>query len=160
MAERRRRLRQRPALSIETKETTEGSRRNPSAVQAAQSDATHTAQSPAVQAPSSPQPTERELADRGAAPFAPDFVADAADVARGSIGLPSGGRFVAAIALTSLLGAVTMLAAGPLPSPAATPSAVPQGLPIETGERGGACVPETNGTRSALRRSLRATARR
>jgi hypothetical protein len=70
---------------------------------------------------SSLQPTDRELPDRGAAPFAPDFVADAIDLTRGSIGLRgSGGGFVAATALTAVLSAVTLLATAAHVSPAPT----------------------------------------
>jgi hypothetical protein len=79
-----------------------------------------------VSPPSSPQPTDRELPDRGAPPFAPDFVADAVNLARGPIGMLCGGGFVAAIALTAVLGAVTMLAAGSNPSPAPTARTAPQ----------------------------------
>jgi hypothetical protein len=81
-----------------------------------------------VSPPSSPQPIDRERPDRGAAPFAPDFVADAIDPTRGSIGLRGGGGYVAASALTAVLSAVTLLAAASHLSPAPTPRAVPQAV--------------------------------
>jgi hypothetical protein len=77
----------------------------------------------------SPQPslesTDREGPDRGAAPFAPDFISDAVNLARGSIGLPSGGTWVAAVALTAVLSAVTLLAFSSRPSPVPTARAAP-----------------------------------
>jgi hypothetical protein len=64
------------------------------------------------------EPTDRDVPDRGPAPFAPDFVGDAVNVARGSIDAGSGGALVAAIALAAVLGALDLLTACARPSPA------------------------------------------